>query len=226
MIRSKLAAVAVLATLAIAAPAAAAQIFATSYDMQNGDGQAHGGSYNYWDRSYTGVGLTNVDGAALTGGLGDLTDGIVAAQPWYVIENAAGTGPYVGWLGNGGGVTNPLITFNFAGGSLINSISIHLDNSQAGGVGTPSQILVDGVSQAFAGPAPGTIGTVTLGGLSLAGASHTIQFIQDPTYYWTFVSEVTFNGTTGVPEPASWALMIGGFGLAGAALRRRRAAIV
>lgn len=28
----------------------------------------------------------------------------------------------------------------------------------------------------------------------------------------------------GVPEPASWALMIGGFGLAGAALRRRRPA--
>jgi hypothetical protein len=28
---------------------------------------------------------------------------------------------------------------------------------------------------------------------------------------------------TGVPEPASWALMIGGFGLAGAALRRSRA---
>lgn len=28
----------------------------------------------------------------------------------------------------------------------------------------------------------------------------------------------------GVPEPASWALMIGGFGLAGAALRRRREA--
>jgi hypothetical protein len=29
----------------------------------------------------------------------------------------------------------------------------------------------------------------------------------------------------GVPEPASWALMIAGFGLAGAALRRRRAAV-
>jgi hypothetical protein len=26
-----------------------------------------------------------------------------------------------------------------------------------------------------------------------------------------------------VPEPTTWALMIGGFGLAGAALRRRRA---
>ena len=29
----------------------------------------------------------------------------------------------------------------------------------------------------------------------------------------------------GVPEPASWALMIAGFGLAGAALRRRRATL-
>jgi hypothetical protein len=31
--------------------------------------------------------------------------------------------------------------------------------------------------------------------------------------------------TDGVPEPASWALMIAGFGLAGAALRRQRATV-
>lgn len=40
--------------------------------------------------------------------------------------------------------------------------------------------------------------------------------------------EVTYVGPSptpgGVPEPATWALMIAGFGLAGAALRRRRAA--
>ncbi len=30
------------------------------------------------------------------------------------------------------------------------------------------------------------------------------------------------SGTAAVPEPAAWSLMIGGFGLAGAALRRRR----
>jgi hypothetical protein len=34
-----------------------------------------------------------------------------------------------------------------------------------------------------------------------------------------------FKITAGVPEPATWALMIGGFGLAGAAVRRRRVAL-
>jgi hypothetical protein len=40
-------------------------------------------------------------------------------------------------------------------------------------------------------------------------------------------SDVAFSiqGTSGAPEPAGWALMIGGFGLAGAALRRRRTAL-
>ena len=28
--------------------------------------------------------------------------------------------------------------------------------------------------------------------------------------------------TAGVPEPATWGLMLGGFGMAGAAMRRRR----
>nr|WP_243450482.1 PEPxxWA-CTERM sorting domain-containing protein [Polymorphobacter glacialis] len=35
-----------------------------------------------------------------------------------------------------------------------------------------------------------------------------------------------FTAGTAVPEPASWALLIAGFGLTGAAMRRRRQAIV
>ena len=210
----------VLAVAALATPAAAAQIFSTGYDTPNGDGQAHSGSFNYWDLNYTGARTTNVDGAALTGGLGDLTDGIVASDFWFNVENAAGTGPYVGWRGDFG-VSNPLITFHFDGNPLIDLISIHLDNSLTGGVGTPTQILVDGVSQTFVGPAAGTIGTVTLDNLNLGGGVHTIQFIQDPVFIWTFVSEISFFGEA-IPEPSTWALMIAGFGLAGGMLRRRR----
>ncbi len=33
------------------------------------------------------------------------------------------------------------------------------------------------------------------------------------------------SGVTGTPEPATWALMIGGFGLVGASLRRRSTAV-
>lgn len=43
----------------------------------------------------------------------------------------------------------------------------------------------------------------------------------------TATNVVFSNGPTGgtVPEPASWAMMIGGFGLVGAAMRRRRVAL-
>lgn len=44
---------------------------------------------------------------------------------------------------------------------------------------------------------------------------------QSPEMYSPSVISYT-AGTGGVPEPASWALMIAGFGLAGATLRRRR----
>jgi hypothetical protein len=36
----------------------------------------------------------------------------------------------------------------------------------------------------------------------------------------------TLTGNAAVPEPATWALMLGGFGLAGAALRRRQRTVV
>ena len=207
----------VIALAAIPAVAQAAQLVVTSYDMPNGDGQAHGGSYNYWDKNYTGAGAKTTDGAPLTGGVGDLTDGVVAGDFWFNVENTAGDGPYVGWYA--ASTLNPTVTFNLAGTPTVNEIRVHLDNSRAGGVYSPAAILIDGVNTAFAGPANGSIGWVTFSGLNLSGSSHTIQFQQD-LRGWVFVSEVQFLGG-GVPEPAAWAMMLAGFGMAGAAMRRR-----
>src|ERR1017187_3056385 len=49
------------ALTALAACATAAQsatLTVSSYDMPNGDGHAQGGTYNYWDGTYTGSGAT------------------------------------------------------------------------------------------------------------------------------------------------------------------------
>ena len=220
---SKMLAMAALA-LGTAGPAFATPILATSYDTPNGSGQASGGSFNYWDLAYTGAGSTTTDGAALTGGLGDLTDGVVASGPWNAVENGAGTGPYVGWYA--GATFDPLLTFHFAGGPTITSISVHLDNTTAGGVYAPQTILIDGVATAFSPVALGGIGFSTATGLNLTGNTHTIEFDQLNGNTWTFVSEILFDGSVGgVPEPATWALMIGGFGLVGANARRRRRAV-
>jgi len=210
--------------LATASPAAV-NIFVGSYDTPNGDGQASGGSYNYWDKAYSGAGATTTDGAALTGGSGDLTDGVVAADFWYNTEDSAGDGPYVGWYSLN--TLNPTVSFNLVpyamqGHFIVEQIDVHIDNSRVGGVFAPSAIFVNGVSVPFVAPAPGTIGWISLTAFSgVTGLSPVdVQFFQDSG--WVFVSEVRFSGTW-VPEPATWAMMIAGFGLVGTTLRRRRA---
>ncbi len=47
-----------------------------------------------------------------------------------------------------------------------------------------------------------------------------------PNYFGNFsLDNLSFGSGSAAPEPADWALIIGGFGLAGAALRRRRAQV-
>ena len=67
-----------------------------------------------------------------------------------------------------------------------------------------------------------------LGGGTAAGAEAALIAGLDAGHAYANIHNSVFPGgeirgfLTAVPEPATWALMLGGFGLAGAALRRRR----
>jgi hypothetical protein len=210
----------------VSAHAALSQIPVLRYDMPNGSGQASGGTFNYWDVTYSGGGNVFGDGAPLSGGTGKLTDQVVGTAPWLATANAAGTGPDVGWLTTLTPI--PIVTFRLApvlclcAVSVIREITVWLDNSEIGGVAAPAEILFNGVSVPFVPPAPGGYGRVSLTGLNVVDTgTHTLRFVpQGPQFPWIFVSEVQFLGEIIVPAPGALALYA--LGLAGLLALRRR----
>lgn len=223
---------AAIAGLSVTNVAHAYSVSPTSYDMPNGSGRASGGNFNYWDLGYNGSGATTVDGAPLSGGVGDLTDGIVATSNWNNVENIGGTGPYVGWRST---VTpNPTIMFHFTPSPLDTveflSLTLYLDDADGyGGVSVPSQIRIrvgSGLDEYF--PVTDPIGNTPLAfNIDLhhqVGDDIEVQLFN--SNQWIFLSEVGFDGLIithddfGTPEPGSMALLAAG--LAGLGLIRRR----
>ena len=212
-----------LGLLAAGGAQASSVLVVSSYDMPNGDGQAQGGWLNYWDATYSNCVGDNcitdgLSGSYLSGGLGKLTDGVIATQPWYDVSNTKGTGQYVGWLS-----WEPTIDFNFAGGVIVNEVKLFVDNSHVGGVAAPVSVVIDGtnyLNQAWS--IAGAPEVIDITGLHLTGDSVTVT-LSNPNS-WVFMSQAQF--VTDAPEPSTGAMMLVGFtslGLAG--YRARRTAI-
>jgi hypothetical protein len=117
--------------------------------------------------------------------------------------NGCGSGSFSGVA------LNFVTSTNFVGGSSLDFYA-DIQISASGGVG------------------PGGSSDQTLGGGFSAFMDPTISFgagLNPDDFTLTLGDGAVGGGAGGVPEPASWALMIAGFGLTGAALRRRRAAL-
>ncbi len=203
------------------ASAQAAEILPMSYDMLNGEV----GSYEYFDESYSGSGNPLAALSPLSGGLGDLTDGLVATQNWDIVEPPLGAGPYVGWSS-----IDPTITFNFAAGTDIDQIDFYFDDSEYGGVYAPGSVDIGASNYAIADPAGTAPFLFSLDGLGMTNVT-TLDItinrrdIVNGDKIWVFVSEIDFYGSSGggpgnVPEPG--ALVLFGLGLAALGFRQRR----
>ncbi|MBD3787482.1 MAG: VPLPA-CTERM sorting domain-containing protein [Sphingomonadales bacterium] len=197
-----------LALFSAAGAAQAVTVTPVSYSMPQGGT----GSYAYRDDSYSGTS----SGGILSGGTGDLTDGVIATQNWFTTP-----GLYVGWLNRA-----PTITWTFDQAYKFNSMTFWFDDSNgAGAVRPPNAVVltsaVGGASYGVPDPASGAPFAFTI---NLSGYDAMSSFATriEPRSQWIMLSEVTFDAELPVvPLPAS-ALLLGG-ALAGlGALRRRK----
>ena len=143
--------------------AQAAPVTPVAYAMLNGGS----GSFTYHDDSYDGAGSVTTDYATLSGGVGDLTDGVIATQNWHVTP-----GPYVGWA-----QLNPVITFDFGAEVALNAVTLFFDDSNgAGGVSSPASFSfgLAGGPQTPRGISDGPSGAPSFATLFLSHPSHMV----------------------------------------------------
>lgn len=193
-------------------PASAGPVAPMSYDTPNGES----GLYTYFDDSYSGSGNKNVNGAALTGGLGDLTDGVLATGHWYQTPAA-----YVGWSS-----VAPEISFHFASIIAFSGATLYFDDQDGyGSVTRPTSIEFNTGSgfQSFA-PTITVVGALAKYDFDLSGAqtSNIVARLNHPVgSSFIMLTEASFVSQA-VPEPATWAMMVGVTGIAGLFRVRRR----
>lgn len=155
-----------------------------------------------------------------------------SGTPWSVSAGAAHSGSF-----GAGDIGNIEIRQDFAGVATSNIVSASFWLRHANGAPRPTFVSLfysDNSTTGFGVTTSTTdwqkfdvlanlVAGKTLTGFSIFGYSGP----DNPNA--TYLDDVAFltRGGNGVPEPAAWALMLGGFGMVGAAMRRRegRAAI-
>jgi len=151
-----------------------------AYETLNGGG----GEFGYRDDLYDGSGDNAANYSVLTGGTGDLTDGIITNQNWD--DNHV---PYVGWQWE---TRNIDILFQFDQQYLFESVRIWFDDSNGvGAVSPPSTVTINGTQFSVIDP-PGSLPFVeTFDTSGLFTESISVQ-IEGRTE-WVMISEFEFR---------------------------------
>lgn len=210
-----------LALFTCAGSAAAQFVQPVSYSMPNGMGQASGGTFNYWDDTYTGSGSTDVDASPLSGGLGQLTDSILGGDDW---ASNLGNGPAYEWVGWRN--INPIIVLDFGSPQVLSRIDVHVNNLNSGGVSIFDTVRVgfsndlnlgfanfQSITTSAADRADNAARFYPLNISQEQGAHRFVQLEFTRTNQWLFLSEIR-----AVPTPGALALLP----LGALALTRRR----
>jgi hypothetical protein len=221
----------------------ASQLMPISYSMNNGDSHSF---KTFHDDTYNGSGSPATDTSFLSGGLGQLTDGLFGNDNF--LDTGCGGGSLVSYCWVGWVNTNPVtITFNFGAVQVLSQVNVHgsdwnTDQIQFwdtavytfsnDGVNFGNTITRDTVAGDHI-PVAGDPQHNTAHFINQA-VNQTAQYVQiqlSPTFNtgnnsgrFIFVDEVQFFGPDAVgvqnPEPATITMLAGGL-LAGLYFRRR-----
>ena len=201
--------------VAFAATSQAAVLPIASYSMQNGES----GSQTYYDDTYGGPGSSgnpNVSGSFLSGGLGQLTNGLFAA-PTDIFDDE-----WVGWTS-----IQPTIVIDLGATYFANSVGVHASNWSPpfNDVGAPGSFnraySLNGTTFTTLPDYPTTVADrsgddprwvdVPFGVTAryvrvqpFDGIKQSGTGAGPPAKPWIFLDEIRVDG---VPEPATWTLL-------------------